>query len=198
MTRIASLCSIAGSFQLTHPWGCDEERTASNGIITISTHTPVRVWLSSMGSSAFQTIISTHTPVRVWRSVNQFMSGTSDFNSHTREGVTAIWNAIKKLIRIFQLTHPWGCDILILHYKWFLKFQLTHPWGCDSVMLGWAARLWFQLTHPWGCDSKMIMSIPFSTFQLTHPWGCDSTESLYAPITTNFNSHTREGVTRYA
>ena len=66
VTRIASLCSIAGSFQLTHPWGCDEERTASNGIITISTHTPVRVWLSSMGSSAFQTIISTHTPVRVW------------------------------------------------------------------------------------------------------------------------------------
>ena len=112
VTRIASLCSIAGSFQLTHPWGCDEERTASNGIITISTHTPVRVWLSSMGSSAFQTIISTHTPVRVWpdtktscRYIKYISTHTpvrvwlaklyidtplQHFNSHTREGVTGL------------------------------------------------------------------------------------------------------------
>ena len=54
-------------FQLTHPWGCDEKVSRYiTKYISISTHTPVRVW---------------HRPTPPCRHSN-------DFNSHTREGVT--------------------------------------------------------------------------------------------------------------
>ena len=55
--------------------------------------------------------ISTHTPVRVWHQMQIQKPKVYDFNSHTREGVTI---SCKRKINSgkFQLTHPWGCDIM--------------------------------------------------------------------------------------
>ena len=120
--------------------------------IKISTHTPVRVWLTDFfvvsDSWQFQLThpwgcdhwvviltswhwISTHTPVRVWLCAL----------SRTRTLLS------------FQLTHPWGCDYFGSIGATNIRFQLTHPWGCDihfafSDQITWE----FQLTHPWGCD----------------------------------------------
>ena len=123
-----------------------------------------------------QCAISTHTPVRVW-----------PFNVST-------W----KYSIIFQLTHPWGCDLPnSLYISVSLPFQLTHPWGCDIDMPQISADDLFQLTHPWGCDpGTSIREIHHKSFQLTHPWGCDLFhfwDKFYCIA--NFNSHTREGVT---
>ena len=81
-------------FQLTHPWGCDTKSIKDLALsMRISTHTPVRVWLCPI-SLLTNIWISTHTPVRVWR-ICRFI----------------INNSLR-----FQLTHPWGCDLL----QWLL------------------------------------------------------------------------------
>ena len=81
-------CSAYRWFQLTHPWGCDHMLFPLFSLITISTHTPVRVWQSPLKSCYLRNLfqlthpwgcdclfwiwkyqnqqISTHTPVRVW------------------------------------------------------------------------------------------------------------------------------------
>ena len=54
----------------------------------------------------------------------------------------------------------------------------------------------FQLTHPWGCDFlEWGRNYYFRKFQLTHPWGCDTDPQQKRNYRTDFNSHTREGVT---
>ena len=88
--EIAGMVESADTFQLTHPWGCDIIIVFNNFICIISTHTPVRVW-----------------PFRKWTH-----TATSDFNSHTREGVTNN-RGLVLCAELFQLTHPWGCD------QWF-------------------------------------------------------------------------------
>ena len=82
-------CRLMTKFQLTHPWGCDIDTGDTINAFRISTHTPVRVWLKkgSIGFTFFH------------------------FNSHTREGVTYTINATKSQGK-FQLTHPWGCDLV--------------------------------------------------------------------------------------
>ena len=82
--RVGSL----STFQLTHPWGCDALQFHYPNILSISTHTPVRVWQVVLQQEIqrlkFQlthpwgcdcyaknytdclNLISTHTPVRVW------------------------------------------------------------------------------------------------------------------------------------
>ena len=161
-------------FQLTHPWGCDEEAEATNNggkdfnshtregvtkfllrdacLVRISTHTPVRVWLSSCLKTAGSEI-STHTPVRVWPTDISFRSAT-EISTHTP-------------VRVWHIR----CRHILLR----TAFQLTHPWGCDVV----------------GHGKSYV-----SQFQLTHPWGCDRLCGVYAMFKSNFNSHTREGVTR--
>ena len=119
-------------FQLTHPWGCDlynrlplsttfnfnshtREGVTFSGLkswgdVPISTHTPVRVWHKPKFRLPSDDKISTHTPVRVWHWYRWHYKCFSNFNSHTREGVTE-----KRFNRFhllsFQLTHPWGCDL---------------------------------------------------------------------------------------
>ena len=69
--------------------------------------------------SAF--IISTHTPVRVWLSPNRRRRAGLYFNSHTREGVTTFLLIINQSVYVFQLTHPWGCDYT---NGWNMIYQL--------------------------------------------------------------------------
>ena len=103
--------SIHGRFQLTHPWGCDSLNKYLSPLISISTHTPVRVWLICWTRRAYNL----------------------DFNSHTREGVTYQEFSFYPYAG-FQLTHPWGCDAYLLSFALFARFQLTHPWGCDFLL----------------------------------------------------------------
>ena len=119
----------------------------------------------------------------------------SNFNSHTREGVTAIRCILIHNLR-FQLTHPWGCDNPVKLIFWdFPKFQLTHPWGCDLIPLITKPFFSFQLTHPWGCDTScryVIHIIHISTHTPVRVW---QSRLLSANAFGYFNSHTREGVT---
>ena len=142
----------------------------------ISTHTPVRVWhiircrlsdtapyfnshtregvTNSRHLLNYFINISTHTPVRVWQYACKYIPDVKHFNSHTREGVTIFEPIPTCLLCLFQLTHPWGCDVVSSHSSSAsLIFQLTHPWGCDLRPLSSSRRpSAFQLTHPWGCD----------------------------------------------
>ena len=121
VTKTANLIPCLLRFQLTHPWGCDYDKIALlSAKQRISTHTPVRVWLTKLKKSAFLQSISTHTPVRVWHS--QILKRSRGLP--------------------FQLTHPWGCDENTQEdWDKGKTFQLTHPWGCDfqnySRLLPW-------------------------------------------------------------
>ena len=116
--------------------------------------------------------ISTHTPVRVWHSWSNFL------------GVG----------KVFQLTHPWGCDYIKIACKGTRQFQLTHPWGCDLFH----SRYYFSIvisTHtPVRVWQSCFMSLAkIYEFQLTHPWGCDGMQKKETQTIKDFNSHTREG-----
>ena len=147
------------AFQLTHPWGCDGQFGCGFSCRDcISTHTPVRVWHSGNNNSTI-TNISTHTPVRVWRYSESFPELSTYFNSHTREGVT-LWK--KSVLVMPQIsTHTPVRVWLYAHMqeKPRERFQLTHPWGCDMMNCVVAMILMkFQLTHPWGCDCTLYCS----------------------------------------
>ena len=109
------ICAIFNTlrFQLTHPWGCD---CPLPNIIR-------KLWF-----------ISTHTPVRVWLTLADIWEILYDFNSHTREGVTA-YLLFFALFARFQLTHPWGCDDDTLSYYECLCISTHTPvrvWHCTS------------------------------------------------------------------
>ena len=186
--------------------------------------------------------ISTHTPVRVWRVMIGGDMKTLWFQ------LTHPWGCDKKIIgrpilkKIFQLTHPWGCDAdKVIFSLWSNDFNshtregVTAANAIDNIRtpnfnshtregVTLPAEMTntlgvFQLTHPWGCDQKAVknprhrrkisthtpvrvwplskgITNCFAIFQLTHPWGCDQhgRECNYDLI--YFNSHTREGVTK--
>ena len=83
-------------FQLTHPWGCDT------------------------GSGVFQRVkytISTHTPVRVWLFGNHFCYKRScKFQLTHPWGCDLLLSIGRSRSGRFQLTHPWGCD----NFLWFV------------------------------------------------------------------------------
>ena len=145
-------CFCRSIFQLTHPWGCDLDIIQLRISVGISTHTPVKVWPKRSATTSLSIYFNSHTREGVTVSLNCLIAFIN-FNSHTREGVTKAAQLDCILNYVFQLTHPWGCDILVsLSLSEMMKFQLTHPWGCDFVAIVW--KLWkkFQLTYPWGCD----------------------------------------------
>ena len=182
------------SFQLTHPWGCDNWTLLSYIIIKISTHTPVRVWPAA-STWYINLKISTHTPVRVWPNVCADNGGEYNFNSHTREGVTArvtflyhfcnfnshtregVTNGrrLSPSIGRFQLTHPWGCDTKVNIY------HLSHSDFNSHTREGVTAR--FEVT---------LLPSVISTHTPVRVWPC---EPSYLGVDVDFNSHTREGVT---
>ena len=189
--------TLGSKFQLTHPWGCDA---------------------LSFGKVELFLDISTHTPVRVWHHQTNTPNGHPDFNSHTREGVTNIYCKSFKKTQGFQLTHPWGCDVMkcpLFLAAWISTHTPVRVW--HSALVCTAIICTFQLTHPWGCDLFLknclpcLMNfnshtregvtlpdnntVPFVQFQLTHPWGCDAGWTQTTVLWCYFNSHTREGVT---
>ena len=119
----------------------------------ISTHTPVRVWHALTGKTGATFVISTHTPVRVWRisvlsavwlckfqlthpwgcdpPFSAAASLQDNFNSHTREGVTA-WEENSALVADFNSHTREGVTVKGADSDAHKIFQLTHPWGCDS------------------------------------------------------------------
>ena len=141
--------------------------------------------------------ISTHTPVRVWQPTAQGILPSAYFNSHTREGVTQSQRK-NRLFRKFQLTHPWGCDA----EKRFCQ-------ECDSISTHTPVRVWpdgHKPREPQRISTHTpvrvwLMSSFFDNFctkfQLTHPWGCDYLMEREILFRGNFNSHTREGVTKH-
>ena len=85
------------------------------------------------------------------------------------------------------------------YYSFYGKtavFQLTHPWGCDiSLNCSTTPLTNFNSHTREGVTSFGKMTVNRILFQLTHPWGCDKPINLHTMIDGNFNSHTREGVT---
>ena len=184
-------------FQLTHPWGCDIIRNLLFKIADISTHTPVRVWLTRAKFIRQKTyIISTHTPVRVWRQQVLQTVALNGISTHTPVRVWRWYTVLLWMPLQFQLTHPWGCDNTINQCANKCVYFNSHTReGVTSLECCIYGISQFQLTHPWGCDHAGSIWHRVYQFQLTHPWGCDNEflSVLFYPF--YFNSHTREGVT---
>ena len=148
-------------FQLTHPWGCDfclfvVQRTKTD----ISTHTPVRVWLVSINSTAisdtFQLThpwgcdfliihanelfsISTHTPVRVWHNRIIVTIERISISTHTPVRVWLIFLRYSYRIYHFNSHTREGVTVGRCTFRLISRFQLTHPWGCDQLRsVAWA------------------------------------------------------------
>ena len=140
--------------------------------------------------------ISTHTPVRVWQRFCQECDSKRYFNSHTREGATERC-FIQVRLSIFQLTHPWGCDLrdrLILSGRTDFNSHTREGVTPLPVALPLSLIL-FQLTHPWGCDANVWPKptlICISTHTPVRVWHYVFSGWQYL---FHFNSHTREGVT---
>ena len=82
--RVGSL----STFQLTHPWGCDALQFHYPNILSISTHTPVRVW---------QVVLQQEIQRLKFQLTHPWGCDTT--------------KCLITQIRVtFQLTHPWGCD----------------------------------------------------------------------------------------
>ena len=121
----------------------------------ISTHTPVRVWHNgSFGCYRYITI-STHTPVRVWQEKSRNIS----------EGNT------------FQLTHPWGCDVMITKSNTHFFLISTHT----------PVRVWLD------SGTRLVPWAKISTHTPVRVWLLS--RNFLRQVLLYFNSHTREGVT---
>ena len=104
-------------FQFTHPWRCD----------------------IMLKLNLFYLLVSIHAPVKVRHFHLHHVLKEHGFNSRTREGATIPRNAIKiifnvsihapvkvrhhflpfqTLYNLFQFTHPWRCDVLIVVIKY--------------------------------------------------------------------------------
>ena len=142
-----------------------------------------------------------------------------DFNSHTREGVTLPPDPAE-VTPIFQLTHPWGCDGLgassgIIeidfnsHTREGVTFSDTERYAKQRISTHTPVRVWPRTS--WITPAYVTISTHTPVrvwlnyryynskrdkFQLTHPWGCDAENMTDPKRLYNFNSHTREGVTK--
>ena len=123
----------------------------------------------------------------------------SNFNSHTREGVTSISERVNPPPR-FQLTHPWGCDQNGLRpVIQVVKFQLTHPWGCDSP-----PELSAQAFCNFNSHTREGVTAGYKCSNCGNDFNSHTREGVTMKpgsdpfILINFNSHTREGVTPMA
>ena len=215
--RISSLSAIS-QFQLTHPWGCDislcrcvpkapdfnshTREGVTNALQAychswrISTHTPVRVWRYRVATRTSVWWISTHTPVRVWLAPSVTL----------------------RFQLLFQLTHPWGCDLSAMYlisspkisthtpvrvwprqlsrFKQLRHFN-SHTREGVTQQLMYGKQYDDISTHtPVRVWLKISSLIFFISLISTHtpvrvwpPYGLHQTAYYY------FNSHTREGVT---
>ena len=215
VTVLAVSFSFSSSFQLTHPWGCDFPTLIRSCMISISTHTPVRVWRKqTISKTKFLKFQLTH-PWGCDTRQPVAECAVKDFNSHTREGVTNSWSN-HLLFCKFQLTHPWGCDTERYIICRRSGFQLTHPWGCDStshpqqsilpISTHTPVRVWLTISNYAGIDT-ISTHTPVRVWLLDQITSNDLIISTHTPVRVwlqertrhsrqrHFNSHTREGVT---
>ena len=119
----------------------------------------------------------------------------------------------------FQLTHPWGCDLVWIWKRVLsMPFQLTHPWGCDikiDVVPGQSEISTHTPVRVWQAEKVLEMHGKISTHTPVRVWqrrtaarNARHTISTHTPVRVwlsdsdhggwpilDFNSHTREGVT---
>ena len=166
-------------FQLTHPWGCDVTTTDKTVNTTISTHTPVRVWLlnarTPAPSGGFQLThpwgcdfspekfivpligISTHTPVRVWLLFVYVILYSVFISTHTP---VRVWPEPEKpeaphfSISTHTPVRVW--PVLILHRPNVQHFNSHTREGVTDIHFHLFQLKKFQLTHPWGCDRRIF------------------------------------------
>ena len=144
-------------FQLTHPWGCD----STTGI-------------SQSGSRPFQLTHPWGCDMLMLTDINQ----VNDFNSHTREGVTAWVSLMPQYIAISTHTpvRVWRhSNTMFVVPSTISTHTPVRVWRSLKFVI--SICLEFQLTHPWGCDSSIGKINRSHSFQLTHPWGCDLQEA---------------------
>ena len=166
-------------FQFTHPWGCDLVYFfLAPSIGEVSIHAPVRVRLLHNLLQQIIRIVSIHAPVRV------------------RPGKKSIFFTSK----MFQFTHPWGCDIFINAItKVHIRFNSRTREGATNFLSISFLVLPFQFTHPWGCDRFCIGQFPSTSVSihapvrvrpskpLTEP---SSDVSIHAPVRVRLNIKT--------
>ena len=154
-----SLAFLEEQFQLTHPWGCDGRWTYKEEKTGISTHTPVRVWPLWKLFQLVGGFISTHTPVRVWQTSGLKLPAEVNFNSHTREGVTALRHFPSAPPHFNSHTREgvtpswWTFPLSLRYFNSHTREGVTDIFHCQL-----SSRI-FQLTHPWGCDEPFILSL---------------------------------------
>ena len=155
MTLSATKLKENLTFQLTHPWGCDYTIAYHYQQLSISTHTPVRVWrpfnairtnrrtfqlthpwgcdLKSFTiSTAVLSWISTHTPVRMWLLYDKYGSIKSIISTHTPVRVWPLYRKLTDGTLNFNSHTREGVTLSLMLWICTKKFQLTHPWGCDN------------------------------------------------------------------
>ena len=154
----------------------------------------MRVWLL-VRRLRKRVVISTHTPVRVWPFCYPAIPCTTYFNSHTREGVTGSAVFVLKMFP-FQLTHPWGCDVL--KSLWY---------SISNISTHTPVRVWlkyifsskkalnFNSHTREGVTLNILLCHHLTNFNSHTREGVTFAEKYAAKSSSNFNSHTREGVT---
>ena len=209
-------------FQLTHPWGCDFFFWCKFLPAYISTHTPVRVWLITINSQMIIKLFQLTHPWGCDRTYPLSRCGLRNFNSHTREGVTSSLYTSNRAVSVFQLTHPWGCDPIAGCFTIVRVYISTHTpvrvWPAFNVF---SPQIREISTHtpvrvwPGSQSDSSRKLVLISTHTPVRVWPicwCSKCKipkiSTHTPVrvwpledefdeigVTDFNSHTREGVT---
>ena len=99
--------------------------------------------------------------------------------------------------KLFQFTHPCGCDKIMLNYihqrEGFnsrTRVGATRAYNHAPVQerVSIHAPVWVRLF-------RVVFTTWVTEFQFTHPCGCDSTATKGGEQTNSFNSRTRVGAT---
>ena len=162
----------------------------------ISTHTPVRVW-QIRGKRTERGKISTHTPVRVWRVTDYIVKEDVAISTHTPVRVWLHYIPSHGLPSISTHTPVRVWLVGILNHSFLLVFQLTHPWGCDLRSMGTQQHEPTISTHTpvrvWLLGlMKLYVNFIISTHTPVRVWQMSAPQQQ---TEIHFNSHTREGVT---
>ena len=125
---------------------------------------------------------------------------------------------IFRSFRVFQSTHPYGCDLrprrwhdpsaVSIHAPIRVRRQSAFPFqgvhgfnprthtGATALITFITVSPLFQSTHPYGCDVPILSVCDISLgFQSTHPYGCDLNDRLVTRCEKCFNPRTHTGAT---
>ena len=102
------LFELFWQFQFTHPWGCDQYYQPWHNAPAVSIHAPVRM-RPIMVYYKGDFYVSIHAPVRMRQSVMQDVNNKT-VSIHAPVRMRLITSIVLMGVRLFQFTHPWGCD----------------------------------------------------------------------------------------